>query len=184
MHVYLHTCVHMACKYTYIHGIHAYIHLWIHTSFLTYSAIAPINKKREVPPLDLSEHYSNAADWALPSLLSWMPVHTLVWVVGLLMCEAKVCMRHVYISYAWCDVYISYAWCVCIVICVHTGHRDWSGAWYDLMCGDGHSVAAPTARVGRAADTHAPLQAYRLYWIARYVVHWVLFSVTCETQTK
>jgi hypothetical protein len=31
-----------------------------------------------------------AIDWALPTLLSWLPVDRLVWLLSLLMCEIKV----------------------------------------------------------------------------------------------
>jgi hypothetical protein len=28
--------------------------------------------------------------WALPTLMSWVPVETLVWTIGLLLCESKI----------------------------------------------------------------------------------------------
>jgi hypothetical protein len=48
-----------------------------------------ISYLRDFPLLNYAEHYSNLAEWALPSLLSWMPVETLVWAISLLMSEAK-----------------------------------------------------------------------------------------------
>ena len=36
------------------------------------------------------EHYRRAAEWSLPPLLHWIPIDCLIWVLGLLMCEAKV----------------------------------------------------------------------------------------------
>lgn len=54
------------------------------------SSIMPIEKTRLLPPATLSEHYANAADWALPTLLSWIPVETLIWTVSLLMSDVKI----------------------------------------------------------------------------------------------
>ncbi len=43
-------------------------------SFHTFPGIQPFTKFREQPPPTFAEHYANAAEWALPSLLSWLPV--------------------------------------------------------------------------------------------------------------
>lgn len=51
--------------------------------------IQPIVSIRHPPPLDFSEHYMNASDWALPTLLSWMPIETIVWTMSLLLSEVK-----------------------------------------------------------------------------------------------
>lgn len=49
-----------------------------------------INEKiRAIPPVNCAEHHATSADWALPILLSWLPPETLVWVLGMLMCEVK-----------------------------------------------------------------------------------------------
>jgi hypothetical protein len=52
--------------------------------------IKPIDSMRVPPPPDFSEHYANSSEWALPTLLSWMPVETIVWAVSLLLSESKV----------------------------------------------------------------------------------------------
>lgn len=44
---------------------------------------------RKSPSLNLPEHYANGADWALPTLLSWLPMEVLVWSLSLLLSEAK-----------------------------------------------------------------------------------------------
>jgi hypothetical protein len=55
------------------------------------ASIQPIEKLRHAPSdPSLAEHMANAADWALPTLLSWMPVETIVWAISLLMSEAKI----------------------------------------------------------------------------------------------
>lgn len=36
-----------------------------------------------------SEHMVASSAWALPTLLSWLSVETLVWTIGFLMCEGK-----------------------------------------------------------------------------------------------
>lgn len=45
---------------------------------------------RETPPPDLAESIVNASNWALPTLLSWIPVELIVWVISLMMGEAKI----------------------------------------------------------------------------------------------
>ena len=63
--------------------------------------------------MNIPEHYANAADWALPTLFSWLPaevgrrasyiatsmlhealvslyIQVIVWAISLLLCEAKV----------------------------------------------------------------------------------------------
>lgn len=57
--------------------------------FSTSKSIQTIESFRPAPRYDFPEHYANAADWALPTLLSWMPVDTIVWSLSLLMSEAK-----------------------------------------------------------------------------------------------
>ena len=52
--------------------------------------IKPIESIRVAPPPDFSEHYMNSSEWALPTLLSWMPVETIVWAMSLLLGEAKI----------------------------------------------------------------------------------------------
>lgn len=49
-----------------------------------------IEHMRLTPPPDVSEHYANAALWALPVLLDWMSPRLLTWAIGLLLCEVKV----------------------------------------------------------------------------------------------
>ncbi len=59
-------------------------------SFSSSPSIQNVEAFRPVPQLDYPEHLANAAAWALPSLLSWMPLETLVWTLSLLLTEAKV----------------------------------------------------------------------------------------------
>lgn len=44
---------------------------------------------RQFPPMTCAEHYATSAGWALPILLSWMPIESLIWAIGMLMCEVK-----------------------------------------------------------------------------------------------
>lgn len=53
--------------------------------FLAGPALNPIHWTRHVPVKDFAEHAANAAEWALPALLSWIPANLLVWTIGLLM---------------------------------------------------------------------------------------------------
>ena len=48
-----------------------------------------IERVRKAPPASVPEHYANAAEWALPTLFSWLPVDVLLWAVSLLLSEAK-----------------------------------------------------------------------------------------------
>ena len=50
-----------------------------------HTGIKPIESVRVPPPADFSEHYLNSSEWALPTLLSWMPVETIVWALSLLL---------------------------------------------------------------------------------------------------
>ena len=43
-------------------------------SVCMYSAsLKAIVRMRKTPPVNIPEHYANAADWALPTLFSWLP---------------------------------------------------------------------------------------------------------------
>ena len=59
-------------------------------SFLMHPTSIPAMMTRRRPPTDTAEHLEAAAEWALPTLLSWLPVDNLVWLVSLLLCETKV----------------------------------------------------------------------------------------------
>lgn len=59
------------------------------TFSLSNSAIQPLSMTRTRPPADTPEHIANATDWALPILLSWLPVDCLVSLLSLLLCEVK-----------------------------------------------------------------------------------------------
>lgn len=52
--------------------------------------IKPIESVRVPPPVDFSEHYMNSSEWALPTLLSWMPIESIIWAMSLLLGEAKI----------------------------------------------------------------------------------------------
>ena len=54
------------------------------------SSIVANRMTRRRPPPDTAEHLEAAAEWAIPTLLSWLPVDNLVWLVSLLLCEVKV----------------------------------------------------------------------------------------------
>ena len=55
------------------------------------SGIEMVSMVRRRPhATDLSEHEYSTAHWALPTLLSWLPIETVVWVISLLLTEAKV----------------------------------------------------------------------------------------------
>lgn len=65
-------------------------------SFQVSPNVVQISKIRAPPPSHLTEYFNNAAEWSLPTLLSWMPVELLVWGLGLLLCESKVCTHSIY----------------------------------------------------------------------------------------
>lgn len=51
----------------------------------------PLTFSRPMPnAFTVGEHMASASNWALPVLLSWIPYEALVWVIGLVLCEAKV----------------------------------------------------------------------------------------------
>lgn len=60
------------------------------TLSFTVSDAMPPNSFRRQRPVNSQEYMELSSDWSLPTLLSWMPVETLVRAVGLLLCEAKV----------------------------------------------------------------------------------------------
>jgi hypothetical protein len=45
---------------------------------------------RRKPPDDTPEHIEAGVEWALPTLMSWLPVDNIVWLLSLLLCEVKV----------------------------------------------------------------------------------------------
>jgi hypothetical protein len=59
-------------------------------NFMSGPSINPIEMMRLSPKGDHSEHGIATGDWALPALLSWMPVETLIWALSLLLCESKI----------------------------------------------------------------------------------------------
>ncbi len=50
----------------------------------------PIREIRMAPPPDFAEHLNNAAEWALPPLLLWLRPETIIWALGMMMCEVKI----------------------------------------------------------------------------------------------
>jgi hypothetical protein len=59
-------------------------------TFNSVPTMAPIVFSRQQPPGEfVLEHMIASSAWALPTLLSWIPVETLVWTIGLLLCESK-----------------------------------------------------------------------------------------------
>jgi hypothetical protein len=58
--------------------------------FQTNIVMTPNNKIRDYPLLNIAEHQSNASNWALPTLLLWLPPEILVWLLGLCLCECKI----------------------------------------------------------------------------------------------
>lgn len=61
-------------------------------------SLNPVQYLRAVPSYDLAEHTANASTWALPTLLSWIPVDLLVWVLSLLMYDHLLALS---LSYRW-----------------------------------------------------------------------------------
>lgn len=59
-------------------------------SFQTVPSMSPIIFTRSKPTENNSEHDIASSEWALPVLLSWIPIETLIWAIGLLMCEVKI----------------------------------------------------------------------------------------------
>lgn len=58
--------------------------------FHTSLSLSPVICQRPRPSSeDVTEHAVASSEWALPTLLSWMPIEVLVWAIGLLMCEVK-----------------------------------------------------------------------------------------------
>jgi hypothetical protein len=55
--------------------------------------VGAIDRIRWPPPVNVLEHHCNSAEWALPTLLSWMPPELILWGIGLLLCEVKVRRR-------------------------------------------------------------------------------------------
>ena len=59
-----------------------------YNEFIKFSVSKSLNTiswKRSPPIMDVSEHALYASEWALPTLLSWIPIELLVWTLGLLM---------------------------------------------------------------------------------------------------
>lgn len=54
--------------------------------------------------LSIAEHSISSAEWSLPVLLSWMPLNTLVWVLGLTLCESKVIVLGSEVGMVSCSV--------------------------------------------------------------------------------
>lgn len=52
--------------------------------------IDPVVIHRKRPTKDCPEHMHHAVEWALPTLLSWLPVDKMIWLLSLLLCEVKV----------------------------------------------------------------------------------------------
>jgi len=54
-------------------------------SFHACRSLNEVSFVRKLPPYDMAEHTVNASSWALPTLLSWVPVELLVWTISLMM---------------------------------------------------------------------------------------------------
>lgn len=53
-------------------------------------SVAAIEYLRALPSSNFGEHSLTSAEWALPVLLAWVPFETLIWIIGLALCEAKI----------------------------------------------------------------------------------------------
>lgn len=87
------------CKYVPAHIIEAVLHQIKNIKPPKYNSeqkiefirgVAPITFSRKRPTLDFPEYMQHAISWALPMLLSWLPVDRLIWLLSLLMCEVKI----------------------------------------------------------------------------------------------
>lgn len=54
------------------------------------NSMALIEIIRKEPLNGMPEHISNGMEWALPTLISWLPLDNIVWLLSMLMCEVKV----------------------------------------------------------------------------------------------
>lgn len=95
----LHDSILEYCKYVPVHILEAVLHHIKNIPPPKYNSnqriefirgVAPITISRKRPMLDFPEHMQNAISWALPMLLSWLPIDRLIWLLSLLMCEVKV----------------------------------------------------------------------------------------------
>jgi hypothetical protein len=57
--------------------------------FQASSGVLPINIMRSITILDCSEYAANASSWALPTLLSCLTPKLILWIISMILCEAK-----------------------------------------------------------------------------------------------
>ena len=87
------------CKYVPVHILEAVLHQIKNIRPPKYNCnqriefirgVAPVTISRKRPMLDFPEYMQHAITWALPMLLSWLPIDRLIWLLSLLICEVKV----------------------------------------------------------------------------------------------